>query len=313
MCSHCSRLRCRPQPASEPAGVDPARPSDALTPQDPTVARRPAAACRAEPRPAERGADTKPLFELHHVSIAGARAFRPTPSPQPINPISASRCRRPTSPTIAAAIGDTYRAAGFHFSRAIVPPQDIEDGHGSHPGHRRQHRRGGAEGRGREHSASADAGRGRGRAAARLATLERQLMLINGRPGVRIEDTQLEEIGTASGQFPPDVISEDLAPLRLRRPRQSRLVRGRPVAELCDRGLQLHDRPGDTLALNLSPRPAIRASSLRQAVLRCPSASTGCGSAPPASTAKSGPATAGGCLQTTPRPRRSNCAAALCR
>ena len=35
----------------------------------------------------------------------------------------------------------------------------------------------------------------------RLATLERQLLLINGRPGVRIEDTALEEIGTASGHF----------------------------------------------------------------------------------------------------------------
>jgi hypothetical protein len=36
---------------------------------------------------------------------------------------------------------------------------------------------------------------------ARLATLEHQLLLINGRPGVRIEDTSLEEIGPASGQF----------------------------------------------------------------------------------------------------------------
>jgi Hemolysin activation/secretion protein len=35
----------------------------------------------------------------------------------------------------------------------------------------------------------------------RLATLERQLLLINGRPGVQIEDTAIEEIGTASGDF----------------------------------------------------------------------------------------------------------------
>jgi hemolysin activation/secretion protein len=35
----------------------------------------------------------------------------------------------------------------------------------------------------------------------RLATLERQLLLVNGRPGVRILDTGLEEIGTASGRF----------------------------------------------------------------------------------------------------------------
>jgi hemolysin activation/secretion protein len=35
----------------------------------------------------------------------------------------------------------------------------------------------------------------------RLATLERQLLLINTRPGVRITDSQLEEIGGTSGHF----------------------------------------------------------------------------------------------------------------
>lgn len=35
----------------------------------------------------------------------------------------------------------------------------------------------------------------------RLTTLERKLLLINARPGVRIEDTTLEEIGSASGHF----------------------------------------------------------------------------------------------------------------
>src|SRR4029077_8808809 len=35
----------------------------------------------------------------------------------------------------------------------------------------------------------------------RLETLERQLLLTNDRPGVRITDTALEEIGTASGRF----------------------------------------------------------------------------------------------------------------
>jgi hemolysin activation/secretion protein len=34
-----------------------------------------------------------------------------------------------------------------------------------------------------------------------FATLERQLLLVNGRSGVRIDDTALEEIGTASGRF----------------------------------------------------------------------------------------------------------------
>ena len=35
----------------------------------------------------------------------------------------------------------------------------------------------------------------------RLPTFERKLMLINDLPGVRVADTQLEEIGTATGQF----------------------------------------------------------------------------------------------------------------
>jgi len=35
----------------------------------------------------------------------------------------------------------------------------------------------------------------------RLTTLERRLLLINGRPGVRIQDTTLEEIGKTSGHF----------------------------------------------------------------------------------------------------------------
>jgi hemolysin activation/secretion protein len=35
----------------------------------------------------------------------------------------------------------------------------------------------------------------------RLATLERSLLLVNGRPGVRIEDTTLEEIGHSDGRF----------------------------------------------------------------------------------------------------------------
>ena len=35
----------------------------------------------------------------------------------------------------------------------------------------------------------------------RFSTVERQLLLINTLPGVRIEDTALEEIGTGSGHF----------------------------------------------------------------------------------------------------------------
>ena len=103
---------------------------------------------------------------------------------------------------IAAAVSDVYRAAGFHLSRAIVPPQDIQGG---------QLRIQVIEGSITELALKGDGAEQFGvrpmldavltERPSRLATLERQLLLINGRPGVRIEDTAIEEIGTASGDF----------------------------------------------------------------------------------------------------------------
>ena len=103
---------------------------------------------------------------------------------------------------MAAAVSDVYRAAGFHLSRAIIPPQDVADGR-----LRLQVIEGGItevalKGEGAEQFGirpmldAVVAER-----PALLATLERQLLLINGRPGVHIDDTGLEEIGTASGRF----------------------------------------------------------------------------------------------------------------
>jgi hemolysin activation/secretion protein len=94
---------------------------------------------------------------------------------------------------IAAGISDLYRAAGFHLSRAIVPPQDIRDG---------QVRLEVIEG-----SITEVALKGEGAERFGVRTLldpvlaeqparlplERQLLLINGRPGVSIADTALEE------------------------------------------------------------------------------------------------------------------------
>ena len=103
---------------------------------------------------------------------------------------------------MAAAVSDVYRAAGFHLSRAIIPPQDVADG---------RLRLQVIEG-----SISDVVLKGEGaeqfgirpmlddvvaERPALLATLERKLFLINGRPGVHIDDTGLEEIGTASGRF----------------------------------------------------------------------------------------------------------------
>ncbi|MGQ7396584.1 POTRA domain-containing protein, partial [Streptococcus suis] len=91
---------------------------------------------------------------------------------------------------MAAAVSDVYRAAGFHLSRAIIPPQDVADGR--------------LRLRVIEGSITDVVLKGEGaeefgirpmldavvaERPAQLATLERKLLLINGRPGVHIDDT----------------------------------------------------------------------------------------------------------------------------
>ena len=147
-------------------------------------------------------ADTKPLFVLRAISIAGASALPRDALAASYRPYLGKMVSQADLAAIAQAISDCYRAAGLHLSRAIVPPQDIEEGririqviegsitevelHGD-----------GAEQFGvrpmfnpvlAEHPS-------------RLATLERQLLLVNNLPGVRIVDSSLEEIGGTTGRF----------------------------------------------------------------------------------------------------------------
>ena len=151
---------------------------------------------------AEGQGDAKPLFVLRHVSIAGAAAIPSERLVTAYQPYIGKQVSQTDLAAIAGAVSDVYRAAGFHLSRAVIPPQDIQ---------------GGAlriqviEGSITELTLKGDGAEQFGvrpmlaavlaEQPSRLATLERQLLLINGRPGVRIEDTALEEIGTASGQF----------------------------------------------------------------------------------------------------------------
>ena len=150
----------------------------------------------------ETAADPTPLFVLRSVSIAGAHAIPSRDLAAAWRPFAGKKVSQADLVTIATGIGDVYRAAGFHLSRAIVPPQDIANG-----AVRIQVIEGiitdvvvkgeGVERFGiRALMAPAVAEQ-----PSRLATLERQLMLVNTRPGVRVVDTQLEEIGTASGHF----------------------------------------------------------------------------------------------------------------
>lgn len=150
----------------------------------------------------EGKADTKPLFVLRHVSVVGAVAIPRDRLATAYQPYLGKKVSQADLADMASAVSDIYRAEGFHLSRAVVPVQDIKDG---------QLRIQVIEGHITEVTLKGEGADQFGiqpmldvvaaERPSRLATLERQLLLINGRPGVRIQDTGLEEIGTASGRF----------------------------------------------------------------------------------------------------------------
>ncbi|WP_291851708.1 ShlB/FhaC/HecB family hemolysin secretion/activation protein [Bradyrhizobium sp.] len=152
-------------------------------------------------RPEGQG-DSRPLFVLRRVAIAGAIAIPQDRLVAAYRSYIGRKISQADMAAIAAAVSDVYRAAGFHLSRAIVLPQDVQNGR--------------LQLQVVEGSITEVALKGEGaeqfgvrpmldavlaERPSRLATLERQLLLINSRPGVRIEDTALEEIGAASGHF----------------------------------------------------------------------------------------------------------------
>jgi hemolysin activation/secretion protein len=150
----------------------------------------------------EARADSKPLVKLRQVSVTGALTIPADQLITAYQPYLGKKVSQADLVAIAGAISDFYRAAGFHLSRAIVPPQDIRDGH---------LRLQVIEGSITEVALKGEDVERFGvrpvldpvlaEQPSRLATLERQLVLVNGRPGVRIADTALEEIGVATGRF----------------------------------------------------------------------------------------------------------------
>jgi hemolysin activation/secretion protein len=150
----------------------------------------------------EATADGKPLFVLHAVSVIGASALPPGQLAATYRSYLGKMVSQADLAAIAQAISDCYRAAGFHLSRAIIPPQDIAEG--------RVHiqviegsitevdlRGDGAEQFGVRPMFNAVLAE----RPSRLVTLERQLLLVNNLPGVRITDSSLEEIGGTTGRF----------------------------------------------------------------------------------------------------------------
>lgn len=146
--------------------------------------------------------DTKPLFVLRGVDVSGAHVFPHDRIAAVYQPYLGKKVSQADLVAIAGAISDLYRANGFHLSRAIVPAQDIADG-------RVQIQM--VEGAIVQVELKGDGAEQFGirpmlgpvlaEQPSRLATLERQLYLINGRPGVRIADTALEEIDGPTGRF----------------------------------------------------------------------------------------------------------------
>ncbi|HZR89830.1 MAG TPA: POTRA domain-containing protein [Bradyrhizobium sp.] len=147
-------------------------------------------------------ADTRPQFVLRGVLLQGASAIAREQLATTYQSYLGKQVSQADLAAIAAAITTLYRAAGLHLSRAIVPPQDITGG---------QVRIQVIEGGITEVSLKGDGAEQFGVRSmldpvlaehpSRLATLERQLLLINGSPGVHIIDSSLEEIGGPTGCF----------------------------------------------------------------------------------------------------------------
>jgi hemolysin activation/secretion protein len=146
--------------------------------------------------------ESKPLFVLKAVRIAGASTLSNGALTECSRPYVGKMVSQADLVAIADSMSNRYRASGYHLTRVIVPPQSIEG-----ETVRFQVIEGGItevelRGNGAEqfgvrpmfNPVLAEQ-------PSRLATLERQLLLINNMPGVRIEDSSLEEIGTTSGRF----------------------------------------------------------------------------------------------------------------
>ena len=148
------------------------------------------------------GADTKPLFRLAGVTVTGATMIAPDALAATYQPFLGKTVSQADLVTIAGNISDLYRAAGYHLSRAIVPPQDIQGGR-----IRIQVIEGSIADIVVKGERAAQFGVQKvlapltGEHPSRRASLERRLLLVNDLPGTRVADSAIEEIGTGTGRF----------------------------------------------------------------------------------------------------------------
>jgi hemolysin activation/secretion protein len=143
-----------------------------------------------------------PLFLARGFSLVGNHIITSVALEPLYRPYVGKKISQLDLAELAEAISKFYRAQGFHLSRAIVPPQDVASGiivvqviEGSITDLIVD---GDPQGRfGVRALLSSLVTEG----PSRQLTLERQLLLANSVPGIRVSDTSIEEIGTASGRF----------------------------------------------------------------------------------------------------------------
>src|SRR6185295_1726648 len=76
----------------------------------------------------EPQADTRPLFKLTAMAVEGARSVPGEVIAETYRSYLGKTVSQADLVAIANKVSDLYRDAGYHLSRAIVPPQDIKDG-----------------------------------------------------------------------------------------------------------------------------------------------------------------------------------------
>ncbi|MFT4115102.1 ShlB/FhaC/HecB family hemolysin secretion/activation protein [Bradyrhizobium sp.] len=189
------------QQANQP-GFDPRQPEKYFENQsDQETLNRPPVKLPTIGQPST-GGDSKPQFVLRGIDVSGAHAIQHQRIAAVYQGYLGKKVSQADLAAISGAISDLYRADGFHLSRAIVPPQDITDGRVRVQVIEGAIVQAELKGDGAEQfGVRPMLGPVLAEQPSRLATLERQLFLINGRPGVRINDTALEEIGGPTGRF----------------------------------------------------------------------------------------------------------------
>jgi hemolysin activation/secretion protein len=147
-------------------------------------------------------ASAKALFVLEAVNIEGATAFTHEQLATSYAPFLKRRVSERDLASIVESITQRYLQRGFTLSRAVLVPQDVQNGRVQITV---------LEGRIEDVVLK---GTGAERIGARrlleaviaqrplsLSTLERHLLLVNDTPGVRVADVTIEEIGQTTGRF----------------------------------------------------------------------------------------------------------------